>query len=73
MRYLSTRGGMSPRTFTEILLTGLAPDGGLAMPEAIRKSARQRLNPGDHSTTRHLRSKFCRVSWMTSLPTICAH
>lgn len=34
MRYLSTRGGMSPRTFTEILLTGLAPDGGLAMPEA---------------------------------------
>ncbi|MBE7526845.1 threonine synthase [Nitrosomonas sp.] len=33
MRYLSTRGGMSPKTFTEILLTGLAPDGGLAMPE----------------------------------------
>ncbi len=33
MRYLSTRGGMSPGTFTEILLTGLAPDGGLAIPE----------------------------------------
>jgi threonine synthase len=34
MRYLSTRGGMSPKTFTEILLGGLASDGGLAMPES---------------------------------------
>lgn len=33
MRYISTRGGMSPRTFTEILLSGLSPDGGLAVPE----------------------------------------
>ena len=27
MRYLSTRGGMAPATFSEILLGGLAPDG----------------------------------------------
>lgn len=33
MRYLSTRGGMVPRLFTEILLEGLAPDGGLVIPE----------------------------------------
>ncbi|CAK0769654.1 Threonine synthase [Gammaproteobacteria bacterium] len=33
MRYLSTRGGMAPRSFTEILLEGLAPDGGLTIPE----------------------------------------
>jgi threonine synthase len=35
MRYLSTRGdSRSPtRTFTEILLGGLAPDGGLYLPE----------------------------------------
>ena len=33
MRYLSTRGGMAPATFSEILLGGLAPDGGLAVPE----------------------------------------
>ncbi len=33
MRYLSTRGGMAPASFREILLEGLAPDGGLAMPE----------------------------------------
>ncbi|MBL8385670.1 MAG: threonine synthase [Burkholderiales bacterium] len=33
MRYVSTRGGMAPARFTEILLEGLAPDGGLTVPE----------------------------------------
>jgi threonine synthase len=33
MRYVSTRGGMTPKKFSRILLAGLAPDGGLAMPE----------------------------------------
>lgn len=37
MLYHSTRGGMPPKTFTEILLSGLAPDGGLAVPEAYPK------------------------------------
>ena len=34
MRYISTRGGMEPRPFSAILLDALAPDGGLAVPEA---------------------------------------
>ncbi len=33
MKYVSTRGGSSPKGFCDILLEGLAPDGGLAMPE----------------------------------------
>ena len=33
MRYLSTRGDTTPRSFSEILLEGLAPDGGLYLPE----------------------------------------
>jgi threonine synthase len=33
MLYVSTRGGMTPRPFTEILMEGLAPDGGLVVPE----------------------------------------
>lgn len=33
MNYISTRGGMSPQPFSDILLEGLAPDGGLAVPE----------------------------------------
>ncbi|MEO5771674.1 MAG: threonine synthase, partial [Burkholderiaceae bacterium] len=32
MRYLSTRGDSSPRAFCDILLEGLAPDGGLYLP-----------------------------------------
>lgn len=35
MKYISTRGGMAPQAFTDILLEGLAPDGGLAMPETL--------------------------------------
>ena len=34
MHYLSTRGGMPPARFSEILLGGLAPDGGLVLPES---------------------------------------
>jgi threonine synthase len=33
MKYLSTRGDATPRAFCEILLEGLAPDGGLYLPE----------------------------------------
>lgn len=33
MRYISTRGDSPAQTFTEILLGGLAPDGGLYLPE----------------------------------------
>jgi threonine synthase len=33
MKYLSTRGDRTPRSFSEILLEGLAPDGGLYLPE----------------------------------------
>ncbi len=34
MRYVSTRGGGEPRRFCDILLEGLAPDGGLYVPES---------------------------------------
>ena len=32
MKYISTRGDQTPRRFCEILLEGLAPDGGLYLP-----------------------------------------
>ncbi|AYD90677.1 threonine synthase [Actinomyces sp. 2119] len=35
MHYISTRGGMRPARFTEVLLSGLAPDGGLVVPLAL--------------------------------------
>jgi threonine synthase len=48
MRYVSTRGGLSPQPFGAILLEGLAPDGGLVVPESYpRFSAAElmRLRP----------------------------
>ncbi len=35
MKYISTRGGMAAQPFSDILLEGLAPDGGLAIPESL--------------------------------------
>jgi len=34
MKYISTRGGGTPQAFSDILLGGLAPDGGLYLPES---------------------------------------
>lgn len=33
MRYISTRGRTAPMAFSDVLLMGLAPDGGLMLPE----------------------------------------
>ncbi len=35
MKYVSTRGGCSPQSFEQVLLTGLAPDGGLYVPAEL--------------------------------------
>jgi len=35
MKYVSTRGGMSPQSFCDVLLEGLAPDGGLVVPQQL--------------------------------------
>ncbi|MBL8318753.1 MAG: threonine synthase [Burkholderiaceae bacterium] len=43
MRYLSTRGDPTPRRFCEILLEGLAPDGGLFLPERYPRVDATRL------------------------------
>ena len=43
MHYISTRGGMPPARFTDILLEGLAPDGGLTVPEAYPRIDRATL------------------------------
>ncbi|HMT58020.1 MAG TPA: threonine synthase [Ottowia sp.] len=50
MNYLSTRGDATPRKFCDILLEGLAPDGGLYLPEhypridAARLAALRRIH-----------------------------
>ncbi len=49
MRYVSTRGGMAPATFSDILLGGLALDGGLTLPESYPT-----LAPGELASWRGL-------------------
>jgi len=38
VRYVSTRGGAQPQRFSDILLEGLAPDGGLYVPESYPRA-----------------------------------
>lgn len=44
MKYLSTRGNAPTKNFTEILLGGLAPDGGLYLPETYPQVTRTELD-----------------------------
>ena len=43
MQFISTRGGMAPASFMDVLLSGLAPDGGLTVPESIPTISADRL------------------------------
>lgn len=44
MRYISTRGQSAPQAFCDILLGGLAPDGGLYLPESYPQVTRADLD-----------------------------
>ena len=76
MLYISTRGGMAPQTFTQILLGGLCPDGGLAMPESY-----PRVSPAELAAWRKLSyaelayevlHKFCDDIPADDLKSLCA-
>ena len=43
MKYISTRGGGIPQTFEQVLLTGLAPDGGLYVPAELPHFSQEEL------------------------------
>ena len=42
-QYISTRGRMAPAGFMDVLLAGLAPDGGLAVPDRLESLTADRL------------------------------
>lgn len=44
MKYISTRGETEPMEFSDVLLMGLAPDGGLMLPESYPKIDSDTLN-----------------------------
>ncbi len=43
MKYISTRGGGEPQDFEQVLLTGLAPDGGLYVPEQLPQFSKEEI------------------------------
>ena len=43
MKYISTRGECEPHSFEEVVLTGLAPDGGLFIPEKVPQLSREQI------------------------------
>jgi len=53
VRYISTRGGAAPKRFTEILLEGLAADGGLYVPEVLPQVRLGELRGLDYPALAH--------------------
>lgn len=43
MKYISTRGGCEPQGFEEVLLQGMAPDGGLFVPASLPNISAEQL------------------------------
>jgi threonine synthase len=43
MEYISTRGGGEPKSFEDVILTGLAPDGGLYVPRSLPHYSNQEI------------------------------
>jgi threonine synthase len=43
VKYISTRGEAAPLAFEDVVLTGLAPDGGLYVPENLPKFSQQEI------------------------------
>ena len=54
MRYMSTRGAATPQPFTEIVLEGLAADGGLFVPEGFPALSATELSAMRGMTYAHL-------------------
>jgi threonine synthase len=43
VKYISTRGAAPALNFEEVLLTGLAPDGGLYVPETLPTYSKEQI------------------------------
>ncbi|MBV4396872.1 threonine synthase [Advenella alkanexedens] len=67
MRYVSTRGGMAALPFSEILLEGLARDGGLAMPESLPQVSRETLASWRHLSYADLATQVLKL-FITDIP-----
>jgi len=58
MKYISTRGGISPVSFQEAVMMGLATDGGLLLPEVLPKIDPKTVNSWETLSFQQLASKI---------------
>jgi threonine synthase len=73
MRFVSSRGGVDPTPLDVALAAGLAPDGGLYVPEAVPTSEMQHAGPTLAQTAQALLAPyFAQSRLQAELPVICA-
>jgi threonine synthase len=58
MKYISTRGGISPISFQEAVMMGLATDGGLLLPESLPKVTPETVESWTALSFQHLASEI---------------
>ncbi len=61
MKYISTRGHLEPHSFEEAVLTGLAPDGGLFIPESVPQISAETLAEWQHMSYAELAYEIIRL------------
>lgn len=57
MKYVSTRGGGLPKDFEDVILTGLAPDGGLFVPDQVPQFSQAEIASWDNLSYQELAFK----------------
>lgn len=76
MQFVSTRGGMQPASFSDILLEGLAPDGGLVVPQEIPQVSSEQLEAWRGLSYPELAAEVIGLFWTdiprADLDAICA-
>ena len=68
MKYISTRGKCPAQNFEEVLLTGLAPDGGLYIPETIPQVTREQLQAWKNLSYAELAFEVIRLYVADAMP-----
>ena len=67
MKYISTRGGIAPRTFSEAVMMGLADDGGLLLPETLPRVDMTTVDGWKNLSYQHLAFEIIRL-FATDIP-----
>ena len=68
MKYVSTRGKSQAQSFEEVLLTGLAPDGGLYIPEMVPQVDRTQMLSWKNLNYAELAFEIIRLYTTDSMP-----